>query len=266
MPSSAGALPKHSAPPWRRTTSVAPPPPSSPWRRQRRSVSFRASSNTRLPETGDRYYNLARSMSASRRHSANSVSAQGAASGIGKVIKMAHIRRAVIYARYSSENQRDASIDDQIRNCTAFIERQGWQLVSNLHRSGDQRRFIPSPGLSAGSARGAAAAFDVVVAEALDRVSRDQADTATFYKHLSFHGIQLVTLAEGRIDELHVGLKGTMNALYLKDLAMKTRRGLEGRVRDGRSGGRHLLMATRWCAQLGSDGRPVCRQARRQAG
>jgi site-specific DNA recombinase len=79
--------------------------------------------------------------------------------------------------------------------------------------------------------------FDVVVAEALDRLSRDQADTASLYKHLSYLGVRLVTLAEGEISELHVGLKGTMNALFLKDLAQKTRRGLEGRVRQGRSGG-----------------------------
>ena len=39
------------------------------------------------------------------------------------------------------------------------------------------------------------------------------------------------------IGKLHVGLKGTMNALFLKDLAQKTRRGLEGRVRQGKSGG-----------------------------
>jgi DNA invertase Pin-like site-specific DNA recombinase len=44
-------------------------------------------------------------------------------------------------------------------------------------------------------------------------------------------------VAEGLVDELHVGLKGTMNALYLKDLAQKTHRGLEGRVRSGMSGG-----------------------------
>jgi len=47
----------------------------------------------------------------------------------------------------------------------------------------------------------------------------------------------VVTLAEGEISELQVGLKGTMGALYLKELADKTRRGLEGRVREGRSGG-----------------------------
>ncbi len=47
----------------------------------------------------------------------------------------------------------------------------------------------------------------------------------------------MVTLSEGEISELHVGLKGTMNALFLKDLAQKTRRGLEGRIRQGKSGG-----------------------------
>ena len=65
----------------------------------------------------------------------------------------------------------------------------------------------------------------------------DQEDIASLYKRLSFAGIDLVTLAEGEISELHVGLKGTMNALFLKDLANKTRRGLRGRVEAGRSGG-----------------------------
>ena len=46
-----------------------------------------------------------------------------------------------------------------------------------------------------------------------------------------------MTLAEGEISELHVGLKGTMNALFLEDLAAKTHRGLRGRVEAGKSGG-----------------------------
>jgi site-specific DNA recombinase len=68
---------------------------------------------------------------------------------------------------------------------------------------------------------------------ALDRLSRDQEDVAGLFKHLRFAGVRLVTLAEGEISELHVGLKGTMNALFLKDLAAKTHRGLHGRVEDG---------------------------------
>ncbi|WP_354036662.1 hypothetical protein [Bradyrhizobium sp. S3.2.6] len=49
--------------------------------------------------------------------------------------------------------------------------------------------------------------------------------------------MRIVTLSEGDVTHLHVGLKGTMNALLLKDLADKTRRGLRGRVEDGKSGG-----------------------------
>ena len=79
--------------------------------------------------------------------------------------------------------------------------------------------------------------FDVVYAEALDRISRDQEDVAAVFKRLQFVDVPIVTVAEGLISELHVGLKGTMNALYLKDLAEKTRRGLRGRVEAGHSGG-----------------------------
>jgi DNA invertase Pin-like site-specific DNA recombinase len=166
------------------------------------------------------------------------------------------MKRAVIYARYSSDLQRDASIEDQIRNCTAFIGQQGWRLVATYTDRAVSGASFLRPGYQQVLHEAPQQVFDVVVAEALDRISRDQADTATFYKHLSFHGIQLVTLTEGHIDELHVGLKGTMNALYLKDLAMKTRRGLEGRVRAGRSGG-GLCFGYDVVREIGTDGRPV---------
>jgi site-specific DNA recombinase len=57
------------------------------------------------------------------------------------------------------------------------------------------------------------------------------------FKQLNFLGVRLITLAEGYIDELHIGFKGTMNAVFLKDLRGKVRRGLRGRVEKGKSGG-----------------------------
>src|SRR6266404_7156335 len=145
--------------------------------------------------------------------------------------------RAVIYARYSSDQQREASIEDQVRLCRERIDRDGWSFLatySDAAMSGASR-LRPGYQKLLEDARGGQ--FDIVVAEALDRISRDQEDIAGFYKQLGFAGVRLVTLAEGDISELHVGLKGTMNALFLKDLAAKTHRGLEGRVREGRSGG-----------------------------
>ncbi len=146
--------------------------------------------------------------------------------------------RCALYARYSSDQQRAASIEDQFRVCRERAAREGWK-IGNLYRDAaiSGASVILRPGVQAlleGARRGL---FEVVVAEALDRVSRDQADVAILYKHLCFAGVKLVTLAEGEVDELHVGLKGTMNALFLKDLAAKTHRGIRGRVEKGKAGG-----------------------------
>ena len=95
--------------------------------------------------------------------------------------------------------------------------------------------------------------FDVLIAEALDRLSRDQENIAGVYKRLGFAGVRIVTLAEGPIDELHIGLKGTMNALFLKDLAQKTRRGQRGRVEAGKIPGGNSY-GYRMVRALGDDG------------
>ena len=146
--------------------------------------------------------------------------------------------RAALYARYSSDQQRAASIDDQFRVCREHAERSGWTVAGGYRDAATSgASVILRPGIQALLEDARRGAFDVVVAEALDRVSRDQADVAALYKHLQFAGVMIVTLAEGEINELHVGLKGTMNALFLKDLAAKTHRGLRGRVEQGRSGG-----------------------------
>jgi len=146
--------------------------------------------------------------------------------------------RAALYARYSSDLQSPASIEDQFRICREQVERERWQVVGAYKDpSVSGASVILRPGVQALLQDAKAGKFDVVVAEALDRVSRDQADVATLYKHFQFAGVKLITLAEGEISELHVGLKGTMNALFLKDLSKKTHRGLRGRVEKGKAGG-----------------------------
>ena len=167
--------------------------------------------------------------------------------------------RAVIYARYSSDSQSEQSIDDQIRVCRAQAERERWSVV-------DVYADYALSGASASRPRfqqllhdARAGKFEVILAEALDRISRDQEHIAGFHKHVSFAGVRVVTLAEGAITELHVGLKGTMSALFLKDLAQKTHRGLEGRVRAGLSGG-GLCYGYHVLRELAPDGTPVAGQ------
>jgi site-specific DNA recombinase len=143
--------------------------------------------------------------------------------------------RAAIYARYSSDLQSEASIEDQVRLCRERGERDGHEVIQVFNDyaiSGSN--LINRPGILSLMAAAKDGLFDLVYAEALDRVSRDQEDIAAIYKRLAHSDIKIVTLSEGEINELHVGLKGTMNALFLRDLAVKTRRGQRGRVEAGK--------------------------------
>ena len=143
-----------------------------------------------------------------------------------------------LYARYSSDNQREASIEDQFRICRERVARERWQMAGSYHDAAiSGASLIQRPGIQALLRDAQEKKFELVLAEALDRISRDQADVATLFKYLRFAGVTIVTLAEGEISELHVGLKGTMNALFLKDLAAKTHRGMRGRVEKGKAGG-----------------------------
>ena len=147
--------------------------------------------------------------------------------------------RVAIYARYSSEElQDDASIEDQIRLCQERVKAQGGEVMNCYTDHGiSGASMILRPGVQQLVQDGLAGKYDAVYTEALDRLSRDQEDIAGIYKRMTFMGIKIFTLSEGEINEMHIGLKGTMSAIFLKDLADKTRRGLRGRIEKGKSGG-----------------------------
>lgn len=147
------------------------------------------------------------------------------------------MKKIAIYARYSSDLQSDASIEDQIRICQEKARREGWKLINCYTDHATSGASLMRPGIQMLMHDASVGKFDLVLAEALDRLSRDQEDIAGLFKRLQFANTGLFTLAEGEISSLHIGLKGTMNAIFLKDLADKTRRGLRGRVEAGKSGG-----------------------------
>ncbi|SVE16750.1 uncharacterized protein METZ01_LOCUS469604, partial [marine metagenome] len=94
--------------------------------------------------------------------------------------------RAVIYARYSSDLQSETSIDDQVRLCRERAERDGMavtEVYSDYAISGGT--LNNRPGMLALMDAAKQGEFDVVIAEALDRISRDQEDIAAIYKRLS---------------------------------------------------------------------------------
>ncbi|MBY0566051.1 MAG: recombinase family protein [Hyphomonadaceae bacterium] len=142
--------------------------------------------------------------------------------------------RAAIYARYSSDLQSRASIEDQIRLAREHADRQGWAIAEVYTDYGISGASMMRPGLQALLADAQQRKFDVVLSEALDRISRDQGDTANIHKRMRFHGIQIYTLSEGWVDMIQVGFKGMMNQMFLTELAAKVRRGQRGRVEIGK--------------------------------
>ena len=141
--------------------------------------------------------------------------------------------RVAIYARHSSDKQ-SKSTRDQIARCKAWCAQKNYMVSdvffdeaisgANVQNRPGIRNLIQALLLNN---------FDKIVCEDLSRLSRDQEDIAAFYKKLLFLDIPLETISDGEINELHIGLKGTMNALYLKDLADKTKRGMIAAVLNG---------------------------------
>ncbi|AMW35754.1 recombinase family protein [Haematospirillum jordaniae] len=131
-----------------------------------------------------------------------------------------------IYARHSTDKQ-DTSSADQVARCIQFCADRGW-TVSHIFADEALSGATMSHRENAKALVAAALAgeFEKVLSEDLSRLSRSQSDIAALYEKLRFMGIDIETIADGTINELHIGLKGTMNALYLRDLADKTRRGL----------------------------------------
>jgi DNA invertase Pin-like site-specific DNA recombinase len=147
------------------------------------------------------------------------------------------MRRAVTYARFSSEQQNPRSAADQTRYGRLHAEAQGWQVVgayedlaisgASRHRPEFQRLLRDARSRS----------FDVVVCESLDRLGRNLADVAELFDQLNFLGIGIHTIQQGPISQLHIGMLGTMSQMFLADLKAKTHRGLRAVAEEGRSAG-----------------------------
>src|SRR5947207_1087840 len=81
--------------------------------------------------------------------------------------------RAAIYARYSSEGQSEASIEDQVRNARRICEEKDWQVVEVYSDRALSGASPLRPGFQKLMTDSRTDKFDVVVAEGLDRLSRD---------------------------------------------------------------------------------------------
>ena len=144
--------------------------------------------------------------------------------------------RVAIYARYSSKVQNPLSIDDQVALCRKLIAREFGAdpdeaaVFSDHEVTGATDRRGGLKALLEAAERNE---FDVAVAEGLDRFSRQLGDTDDIFERLAYNGVSMHTAHEGRLSKLHIGFKGTMNAIFLDDMKDKIRRGQRARAEEG---------------------------------
>lgn len=137
--------------------------------------------------------------------------------------------KAVIYARYSSDSQRDESIDGQIRECTEYAQKENITILGTYIDRALSARTADRPDFQRMIADSEKGMFDAVLVWKLDRFSRDRYDSA-HYKHiLKKNGVRVISAKEAISDGpegiiLESMLEG-MNEYYSAELAVKIRRG-----------------------------------------
>ncbi|WP_425505624.1 recombinase family protein [Sphingomonas chungangi] len=121
--------------------------------------------------------------------------------------------------------------------CRREIVRRGWTEIGVFSDDAESAATAHRPGYQSLLRAIENGGVDIVCADAMDRVSRSQADIAVLYERLKFRGIQLWTLKEGVVTPLHVGMMGTINAQQLSATADKTRDALRRRHEMGKNTG-----------------------------
>lgn len=145
-----------------------------------------------------------------------------------------------IYARFSSEGQRDASIDDQIRKCREYIDARGGAVRDELifiDRAMSGTGF-DRPGFArlVEHTTGRQRQIDVVVVEHADRLERDSAELLLFFRNLEHERVRLITLSgvDTKTANAHLfAFESVFANAYIRELRTKTMRGLEGRFLAG---------------------------------
>lgn len=157
--------------------------------------------------------------------------------------------RCAIYARYSTDKQSPLSIDDQVRKCREHAASHDWEVLSDHVYSDGAMSGSSSedrPGLCAlrAAVSSPGRVFDVLLVDDTSRLSRHQATAMQLFEGFIFLGVRVVAVGQG-IDssseqaDVLIAVHGLIDSQYVKELAKKTHRGLEGNVLRGfHAGGR----------------------------
>ena len=138
---------------------------------------------------------------------------------------------AVIYARYSSHNQREESIEGQIRECMEFAERNGINVVGSYVDRALSAKTDNRPEFQRMIKNSYKRLYSMVIVWKLDRFARNRYDSAHYKMLLKKNGVKTVSakesIAEGSEGVLLESLLEGMAEYYSLELSEKVLRGLK---------------------------------------
>lgn len=154
--------------------------------------------------------------------------------------------KGAIYARFSSDNQRDESIDAQVRACEEYAKRNDIQIVKIYADRAKSATSDKRPEFQHMITDSGASLFDCVLIHKLDRFSRDKYDSAKYKRRLKQNGIKLISVTEnldGSPESIILeSLLEGMAEYYSKNLAREVMKGMkENALKCQHTGGRPPL-------------------------
>ena len=156
-------------------------------------------------------------------------------------------KTAVAYARYSSTNQREESIDAQLRAIREYCERENIELIAEftdeaISGKSDNREDFQN--MISQLLKGHLQA-DFVLVHKFNRFARNKYDSALYKKKLKDIDIKVVSVSQ-KIDdtpegELLEGFLETIDQYYSANLAVEVRKGLRENALKGKHAGGQVL-------------------------
>ena len=148
---------------------------------------------------------------------------------------------AVIYARYSSDNQREESIEGQIRECTAYAEKNGITIVKHYIDRALSAKTDNRPEFQQMIKDSEKRLFDIVLVWKLDRFARNRYDSAHYEYQLERNHVKLVSatepISEGPAGIMVKSMLTGMAEYYSAELSEKVVRGMTENVLKGKYNG-----------------------------
>lgn len=168
------------------------------------------------------------------------------------------IKRAVIYARYSTDQQNPASIQTQLDLGREMIEAKGWALVDSFFDAGiSGANYETRPGIQSALMAVQEGRCDVFLCLTLDRLSRDLEHSAKILKLLHFHDVELWTVQGGSpVSAIELGIRAVLGQETIEQTRYRTREGMKMVAKGGRVPG-GLCFGYRVIREIDADGNLV---------